>query len=617
MPQFGELCLWAALPLSVLAATASLAGSATLRADLAVLGGRAAESAMALLLLSALGLGFALVDVQLKYSYVAAHSGFQQAWGWRLAGLWSGGAGGVLILTLLAAGAAAFGYRTSPGRGSAARTGGLAALAAVGVLAVLRIDPFELSPVPASRGAGLPAGVETVAWQVELWATYLAVTCAAFALAGVLGRELVGGPGSERGERRALGLMVSLLLIAAAAAAWRAYGDTGRLFDLEGGARISTHLPSLLVAYGYLHAPGGTLGPGWGLRWQRMLGVAAFPAAMGDLGALLSAGASVPDAQLWAGGLAVGMAAGIVAGLGRPREGRAPLRRVPGFGAFALAGAAGCLLLAGLIAVWRMAAEGQVLLAIWAVTLAASAATAAWSVSRPAGRWNRPWLAAPAAALAGAAGTYWIGSRPNPAVMLAAGLVAAMLVGVASESLRSRRARHASMPEGQASRPGFEAAFGARSRRRWRATLAHLAVALAVLGLAAQTAVQQDTAVLAPGEVLELDTPAGALSLTYLGLSRYQVDDQDKRVASFALRGGGGNAELLTAELVFDWDTREQYSRPAVRRGLLGDVIVDLSGLRPDEGIACRLGFRPLAGLVWLAAILLLAAGLEVRRTLW
>lgn len=617
MPQLGELCLWAALPLTALAAAASLAGSATRRGDLAVLGGRASEAATGLLFLTAVGLAHALVDVQLKYSYVSAHSGFQQPWGWRLAGLWSGGPGGILTLTTLMAGAAALGYRSCPGRGGAARTGGLAALATVGVLAVLRVEPFRLSPVPAVRGAGLPAGVETAAWQLELWATYLAVTCAAFALAGLLGRELVAGPGGERRERRALGLMVSLLVVATVAAAWRAYGDTGRLFDLEGGARISTHLPALLVGYAYLHAPGGALGSGWGLRWQRILGVAAFPAAMGDLGALLSAGASVPEPRLWAGGLAVGTAAGIVAGLGSPRRAGGSLRRVPGFGPFALGGAVACLVLAGLIAVWRVAAEGQVMLASWTVAMAAAAATAVWSVSRPAGRWRRPWLAAPAAALAGGAGAFWIGAEPNPAVMLAAGLVGAMLVGGASEALRTRRARRALEVSRGASPPGFEAAWGARSRRRRGAALAHLAVALAVLGLAAETAARRDTAVLSPGERLEMGTPAGGLSVTYLGLSRYQVDERDKRVASFALRRGGDEPELVTAELVFDWDTREQYDRPAVRRMLLGDVIVELAGLRPEEAIACRLTFRPAAGLVWLAAVLLLAAGLDARRTAW
>ncbi len=59
------------------------------------------------------------------------------------------------------------------------------------------------------------------------------------------------------------------------------------------------------------------------------------------------------------------------------------------------------------------------------------------------------------------------------------------------------------------------------------------------------------------------------------------------------------------------------YRVPALVRGPLRDVVVELVGRTGGENILCRVANRPLAGLVWLGGLLLLASavGREGVRT--
>jgi cytochrome c-type biogenesis protein CcmF len=621
--EFGELSLWAALPLAVLSAAASIAGASSGRRDLATVGGRAAEATAALLLLSLVGLTDALIGVELRYSYVAALSGFQEPQPWRVAALWSGPAGGLLTLTFFITASAALSYRFGRSRYAVARTGALAALAVIGILTVVsRAHPFAQGAAPALLGSGMPAAMESLTWQLEVWAMYLAVACGAFSFAGVLGEQLTESSARLSAERRAMALAAGLLTLALLSATWRAYGATGRLLDVTGFSQVAVHAPAWLLAYAYLHAPGGSAVPVWAARWRRTLGVAFFPAVLGDWAAVLVGAGSTAPATLWVGGLALGVVSGALAAPTRVRRGVEGLRVVPGFGAWALQGGLLTLGLAGLVAIWGLL-NGPLWADIaWPVTLLALAPMAAWSVSRPAGRWKGVWLVATALAVAGTLGAYGLSGGRSPAMALAAGLALALLVGFSADMARLRAARRrreplGTNPAGALTEAAARSLARGRAGRRWASALAHLGLALLVVGLSADALTETETRPLDPGETLAAPGGAGTeVRVTYLGLSRYQLDQFDKSVASFWLYRGDARPELVTAATVTDMVTRGVSRTPAVVRGILRDVIVQTEG-RADssEGIVSRVGIRPLAGLVWLGGLLLLASTLVRLRS--
>jgi cytochrome c biogenesis factor len=132
-----------------------------------------------------------------------------------------------------------------------------------------------------------------------------------------------------------------------------------------------------------------------------------------------------------------------------------------------------------------------------------------------------------------------------------------------------------------------------------------------MLGLAAESLTNSETRVLYPGDSLSLSDGSGeGVSATYLGLSRYQVKELRKQVASFRLDRGRAAPQLMTAETSYDVVTDRNGRRPAVGRGLVRDVVVSIDDIGPDEGVSCRLATRPFASLVWLGGVLLIVSTL-------
>ncbi|NIR44863.1 MAG: hypothetical protein GWN99_11190 [Gemmatimonadetes bacterium] len=610
MAELGGLLLWAATPLAALAAVLSLAGGWTGRGELAVAGGRAAESTVVLLLLSVAGLATALLDVRLEYSYVAAYTGFQDPWPARLAALWSAPAGAALVLTFLVTAAAVGSFRAERSRGAAARTGTLAALGFTGLLLVLvRAQPFHQPESPAAAGAGLRDALADSAWQVETWMAMLAVLCAAFVFAEITGQQVAEAAGPDRRGRRAIAWMAAALTLAVGAAAWRAYAASGRLLDAAGVEIVAVHLPGWLLAFGYLQAPGGRAVPAWAARWRRAMGVALFPAALGGFAALMAGAGDAPPPVIWGSGLAVGIASGALAGAGPARPTAESLRTLPGYGAWAFQGGVIALLLAGLAMTWGLVGGP-----IWsdlgpAAMLVSVAMMCAWALARPAGGWRHVWPIGVGAALAAGVAAH-LASDGDAAFTLAAALGAAALLGLAADAFRVRRARIAvagAVDEPQRQR------LRARARRRGAATTAHLGVALAVVALAAGGLSRTESRAIGPGDSLTVQTAGGPARVVYLGMSQYRVGFSDRRVASFSLYRGDRRPELIAASLTWDPVARRQHRTPHLDRGVLDDVVVAVTGLRGGENILCSLSVRPLAGLAWLGGALVLLAALAVR----
>ncbi len=155
----------------------------------------------------------------------------------------------------------------------------------------------------------------------------------------------------------------------------------------------------------------------------------------------------------------------------------------------------------------------------------------------------------------------------------------------------------------------MQKALGVRSRRRQASLFGHLGFALLLVGLSAEGFRLEETRPLSPGERFELTGRFGERTrVTYLGLSRYQVGQLDKRVASLRLSRRGSGSHLITPALVTDGVLGRASREPALVRGALSDVVVDIAGRVSDEVILCRLAYRPLASCVWLGGLLILAA---------
>ncbi|UCF20209.1 MAG: hypothetical protein JSU87_02035, partial [Gemmatimonadota bacterium] len=293
MVVLGELVLWAAAPVLALAMFGSVGGTRPGRAELAAVGRRAAVAASVLVLISLTGLAYALITVRLRYAIVAGYTGFQDTWPLRLAAIWIAPGGASLLVLWLLITAAALSSHLETSQRAALRTGLLSALAIVALLVVGRARPFAQPEPPSLVVASLPLLARGAAWQVEAWAGHLATACAAFAFAGVAATRITESVASQRSERAAVRLTAGLLVVAATAAAWRSYVSSGWLLDVGGIAAVAVHLPACCVAIGYLHAPARAPAAGWSDRWQRILGLAIFPAVLGA-GAAHLAG---PDAR--------------------------------------------------------------------------------------------------------------------------------------------------------------------------------------------------------------------------------------------------------------------------------------------------------------------------------
>lgn len=601
MARLGELCLWGAFGPLALALVGSVAGAWTDRADLSRLGARASEAAAVLILFGVLGLVWALQDLQLEFAYVAGYTDLRMSPTWRLAALWSGPAGGALVLVFLIAVAGMVSARLGRSRQSVARTGALGFLSLVGLtLVVVAARPFARLPAPPAAGFGLPFPLRDPLWHVELGSVFAATALAGFTFAGVVGEQMAEAPGWHRRERRAVALAAAALTVGLMATFWRFYSGTGELLPEEGRGELLALAPVWLTAVAYLHGPGDPGKPSWAARWERALGVVLFPAALGVAAALLGGGGTGAVVPLWAGGLAVGLFSGSLTGLARiplpsPSE---PDESVPGWGGWALLGGVLSLLGAGLIAAGGLLdrelvgrggpiAAGSLLVAL-----------VLWSLHRPAGRWPAAWAGLGAVAVAGV--VLVVAYRVPTSFALGGSLFAGLIVGGVAELVRWRRARH----EGRRrSDPRDRALFASRSRRRWASTTTHLGLGCLLVGLWGTTLVRSEVRQLRPGARITVDGPGGE-SLVYLGLSRYRVDGAQRTVASFRT----GDGRLLMIESTYDWASGTERRRPVVRWGLVRDVVLEMESGTGEE-IRCRVTVRPLSSFLWLGG-LLLGAGL-------
>jgi cytochrome c biogenesis factor len=272
--------------------------------------------------------------------------------------------------------------------------------------------------------------------------------------------------------------------------------------------------------------------------------------------------------------------------------------------------------MAAIVAVWGLIKGAFLKQLAWPLALLAVAAAVAWSVSRPGGGWKRPWMVAAGLALVTLSAVFATVGRQAPGFAIAVGLSGAMVIGLAVDVVRLRAARGYPPDRDPDRRIQEGTILHARAGRRRSSALAHLGIALIAAGISAEALTSVDTRPLSPGDTVTVAARLGSqVRVRYLGLSRYQVDEREKRVASFTLYRGDAAPRLVTAATIFDMTTRRESNTPAVIRGALRDVIVEVAGrTEAAEGILCRASSRPLAGLVWLGGIVLLVSIIPTRR---
>src|SRR4029077_2428162 len=132
----------------------------------------------------------------------------------------------------------------------------------------------------------------------------------------------------------------------------------------------------------------------------------------------------------------------------------------------------------------------------------------------------------------------------------------------------------------------------ARRRRRYGAYLAHLGLAVVVVGLAASHFWQQERDVsLRPGEQVTL----AGYTLTYVGAESRELSDHSELVAAMTL----GGKTLEPARATYAGLGGQSLTHVAISTSPIADVYVVLAGTNSDGSASFRIFVNPLVSWIW------------------
>ena len=139
----------------------------------------------------------------------------------------------------------------------------------------------------------------------------------------------------------------------------------------------------------------------------------------------------------------------------------------------------------------------------------------------------------------------------------------------------------------------------ARRRRRYGAYLAHLGLAVVVIGLAASHFWQQEKDVtLQPGQQVSI---AGYM-LTYAGVQDRELADHSELVASMKF----GDQTLEPARATYAGLGGQSLTHVAITTTPVADVYVILAGTNPDGSASFRILVNPLVSWIWAGGIVII-----------
>ena len=549
---------------------------------------RAASIVMAVgAILPTVALGRALWTLDLSLTYVADHARGGVSGPYRLAGLWGGASGSLLLFTAMAAAVVAgVVWSAAPATARSASRWGGSSVAVLAGAVLATANPFHRLAIPAIEGAGLQPILEHPAMLYHPPLLYLGQvsTIVAFVVA-------VAAPLDDprrRALRGWLGLSLGLLTVGLATGSNWAYVELGwggfwGWDPVENGI-----LASWLMTVAALHAVGR---PGAGrttrvlcaLPWILVLVAAAV--TRGGVGGSVHAFADDERVAWILAGLVAGTLAVTVAASARGDRagGRRPQQWFRVAGA-ALAASAALLVVVGVL--YPIPAPGEPLITgtYYATLLGPLAVAALCACAVVVGERAPVWSAS--GALGGVIAAGAAGSRSAFSLCVAAG-VGAMVAGLAN-GLRTQ----------------------ARGRGRWPMRVGHAGFAVLLIGVAGATHSERATVGLDVGGEVEV----GGLSFRHVSVevadgpapgssavvSTVEVRDGEELVAELrpALVAFPGRGVLLAETALL--------SRPA------RDIQVVLRDAT-DPGLALyTVSVAPLVMWVWWGSVLMVAAGLMV-----
>lgn len=142
-------------------------------------------------------------------------------------------------------------------------------------------------------------------------------------------------------------------------------------------------------------------------------------------------------------------------------------------------------------------------------------------------------------------------------------------------------------------------ALVARRRRRYGAYLAHLGLAVLVVGLAASHFWQQQKDVtLQPGQQVSV----AGYTLTYLGAEQSELADHSELVAAMRL----GGQTLKPARATYAGLGGQSLTHVAISSSPIADVYVVLAGTNSDGSASFRVFVNPLVTWIWAGGVIII-----------
>lgn len=596
------------------------------------------------LVVSATCLVVALVRFDGSLVYVADTVRRDASWWWRAAALWSGSEGSLLAFAAVLGAVAVFDAR----RGGVAERVSAAPVLGVAMVSAAVANPFRTLDLPATDGAGLTPILEHPAMLVHPPLTYLgfaALVIAAARAAGTAGSG-AGASWSLCVVRRTLRFGVAALTVAMALGARWAYVELGWGGWWAWDAVENASLLPWLAAVAALHGPVDGGGDGTLRAGAVTAGVLVLA------GGALARGGAASSVHAFAEAEAIGRAVGVLAFAGAVagtaslvRAGRTPRRARSATVAdgdararAALAGGDGSGLGAGGDAAGSDGSNpdrcGLASLLLGAVTLVVAVGTLAPVWRRLAGEGpsstsghyfavvTTPLVWALLIVLIGSAGARVAGGGPRGGrfACVRARQVAPMAAIVVGGAAVSGAACGWADATGQGVVTGALAGAAAVATAvvlphrapmggtRWvLGRLAHLGVALLVVGAAAGTGARTSTVALAVGE----RATVGGVTITSRGASVDPASPMERpEVRALVEIDGTFGRGLLTPRIVGFPDRGVRLAETATRSTVRGDVQLGLLRAADDGRVVLSVHRRPLVWLVWLGAGLLALATL-------
>jgi cytochrome c-type biogenesis protein CcmF len=138
-----------------------------------------------------------------------------------------------------------------------------------------------------------------------------------------------------------------------------------------------------------------------------------------------------------------------------------------------------------------------------------------------------------------------------------------------------------------------------RRRRRYGAYLAHLGLAVVVIGLAASHFWQQEKDVtLRPGQQVSV----AGYTMTYTGVANRELADHTELVAALAL----GNQTLEPARATYAGLGGQSLTHVAISSSPIADVYVVLAGTNTDGSASFRIFVNPLVSWIWVGGAIVI-----------